>query len=125
MPRHQRSIGSQGRAMPYRTVATNGGEVSNMSALLISLLVFALIFGGALVGMFVRPLLSESHLHPDSKDVVKLATGLIGTLASTALWPSIATTKTTFDQKTHQARSTTTTILSPADLLAPSGPEAS
>jgi hypothetical protein len=48
-----------------------------MMNLLISLLVFALIFGGALAGMAVRPLLSEHHLHSDSKDVVKLTSGLI------------------------------------------------
>ena len=38
-----------------------------MNDLVISLVVFAIIFGGALLGMVVRPLLSETHLHPDSK----------------------------------------------------------
>ena len=46
-----------------------------MNDLLISLIVFAVIFGGALFGVVLRPLLSESHLQPDSKDVVKMATG--------------------------------------------------
>jgi len=46
-----------------------------MNDLLISLLVFVVIFGGTLLGVVVRPLLSESHLQPDSKDVVKMATG--------------------------------------------------
>lgn len=36
-----------------------------MNDLLISLLVFAVIFGGALLGVAVRHLLSESHLQPD------------------------------------------------------------
>src|SRR5450631_3268088 len=58
-----------------------------MNPLLISLLVFAVIFGGALVGMMLRPLLSESHLQPDSRDVVKMATGLIGTLAAQSIPP--------------------------------------
>src|SRR5580693_8210002 len=39
-----------------------------MNDLLISLLVFAVIFGGALLGVVLRHLLSESHLQPDSKD---------------------------------------------------------
>jgi hypothetical protein len=47
-----------------------------MNALLISFLVFALEFASALVEVVVRPLLSEEHLHPDSKDAVKMATGL-------------------------------------------------
>src|ERR1700726_1162621 len=42
--------------------------ISTMSPWLISLLVFVIIFGGALLGVFLRPLLSEHHLHPDSRD---------------------------------------------------------
>ena len=74
-----------------------------MNDLLISLLVLALIFG-ALVGMVVRPLLSERHLHPDSRDVVKMATGLIGTLAALVLGLLIASAKNSFDQKTNEVR---------------------
>jgi hypothetical protein len=72
---------------------------THMNDLLISLLVFALIFGGALLGVVVRPLLSEHHLHPDSRDVVKMATGLIGTLTAIVLGLLIASAKSTFDQK--------------------------
>ena len=68
-----------------------------MMNLLISLLVFALIFSGALAGMAVRPVLSEHHLHSDSKDVVKLTAGLIGTLTALVLGLLIASAKTTFD----------------------------
>src|SRR5467141_4666838 len=95
-----------------------------MNALLISLLVFAVIFGGAMVGVFVRPLLSESHLHADSKDVVKLATGLIGTLAALVLGLLIASAKSSFDQKTSQVKQMTATIILLDDLLAQYGPEA-
>ena len=69
-----------------------------MKDLLISLLVFALIFGGAPVGMAVRPLLSDHQLHSDSRDVVKLTAGLIGTLTALVLGLLIASAKTTFDQ---------------------------
>jgi hypothetical protein len=95
-----------------------------MSPLLISLLVFALIFGGALVGAVVRPLLSEEHLHPDSKDVVKMATGLIGTLAALVLGLLIASAKSSFDQKTSQVKQMTATIILLDDVLAQYGPEA-
>jgi hypothetical protein len=95
-----------------------------MNPLLISLLAFALIFGGALVGVVVRPLLSESHLHPDSKDVVKMATGLIGTLAALVLGLLIASAKSSFDQKTSQVRQMTATVILLDDLLAQYGPEA-
>jgi hypothetical protein len=95
-----------------------------MSAWLISLVVFVIIFGGALLGMFLRPLLSEHHLHPDSRDVVKMATGLIGTLAALVLGLLIASAKTSFDQKTNQVRQMTATIILLDDLLAQYGPEA-
>src|SRR5271154_6766884 len=95
-----------------------------MNDLLISVLVFAIIFGGVLLGMVVRPLLSEKHLHPDSKDVVKMATGLIGTLAALVLGLLIASAKSSFDQKTSQVRQLTAEIILLDDLLAQYGPEA-
>jgi hypothetical protein len=95
-----------------------------MSALLISLLVFAVIFGGALLGVAARPLLSESHLHSDSKDVVKMATGLIGTLAALVLGLLIASAKNSFDQKNNQVRQMTAEIILLDALLAQYGPEA-
>ena len=94
-----------------------------MMNLLISLLVFALIFGGALAGMAVRPLLSEHHLHSDSKDVVKLTAGLIGTLTALVLGLLIASAKTTFDQKTNQVRQLTANIVLLDSTLAQYGPE--
>jgi hypothetical protein len=94
-----------------------------MSYLLISLLVFALIFGGALVGMIVRPLLSEQHLNSDSRDAVKMATGLIGTLTALVLGLLIASAKSSFDQKTNQVRQLTSTIILLDGLLAQYGPE--
>jgi hypothetical protein len=97
---------------------------TTMNDLLISLLVFAVIFGGALIGAAVRPLLSEGHFQPDSKDVVKMATGLIGTLAALVLGLLIASAKTSFDQKTSQVRQLTATIILLDDLLAQYGPEA-
>src|SRR5215475_11308808 len=94
-----------------------------MMNLLISLLVFALIFGGALAGIAVRPLLSEHHLHSDSKDVVRLTTGLIGTLTALVLGLLIASAKTTFDQKTTQVKQMTATIILLDDLMTQYGPE--
>jgi len=94
-----------------------------MNDLLISLLVFAVISGGALAGVAVRPLLSESHLQPDSKDVVKMATGLIGTLAALVLGLLIASAKSSFDQKTNQVRQMTAKIILLDELLAQYGPE--
>jgi hypothetical protein len=95
-----------------------------MKDLLISLLVFAIIFGGAVAGMLVRPLLSEQHQSQDSRDVVKMTTGLIGTLTALVLGLLIASAKSSFDQKTNQVRQLTANIILIDDLLMQYGPEA-
>jgi Protein of unknown function (DUF4239) len=95
-----------------------------MNDLLISVVVFAIILGGALLGVVVRPLLSEEHLQPDSRDVVKMTTGLIGTLTALVLGLLIASAKSSFDQKTNQVRQLTATVILLDDLLVQYGPEA-
>jgi hypothetical protein len=95
-----------------------------MNDLLISVLVVAIILGGAWLGLVIRPLLSAKHRHPDSKDVVKMATGLIGTLTALVLGLLIASAKSSFDQKTNQVKQMTASIILLDDLLAQYGPEA-
>jgi hypothetical protein len=43
---------------------------------------FACVFGGAMVGMFLRVALPEQHQTADSKDVLKLLIGLIETMTA-------------------------------------------
>ena len=50
-----------------------------------SLIAFAAIFGGAIIGVLLRRALPEHHLTEDTKDVVRLCTGLIGTIAALVL----------------------------------------
>jgi Protein of unknown function (DUF4239) len=98
-------------------------KITGMNDLLISVLVFAIIFGGALLGAVVRPFLSEQHLNPDSRDVVKMTTGLIGTLTALVLGLLIGSAKSSFDQKTNQVRQLTATVILLDDLLMQYGPE--
>ena len=70
-----------------------------MSSIAISFLTLALVFGGALFGMFLRTLLSENHVVSDSKDVVKLGMGLVGTMAALVLGLLIASAKSSFDMQ--------------------------
>ena len=51
----------------------------------ISLVAFACIFGGTLVGMFVRNILPEYHVNDESKDAVKMGIGMIATMAALVL----------------------------------------
>jgi hypothetical protein len=63
----------------------------------VSWIVFGIVFGGALVGIALRALLPEHHLSQDSKDVVKLGMGLIGTITALVLGLLIASAKSSFD----------------------------
>jgi len=68
-----------------------------LSPIALSLIAFAIIFGGTLLGMFLRPLLDEHHLSADSRDVMKLGTGMIATMAALVLSLLIGSAKGTFD----------------------------
>jgi hypothetical protein len=68
-----------------------------MSSIAISGIVFACIFGGTIVGMILRTVLPDAHLSAESKDVVKLGMGLIGTMTALVLGLLIASAKSSFD----------------------------
>jgi hypothetical protein len=75
-----------------------------MSALFISLVVFVCLSGAILVGMAISRLLPDHHLDADSKDVIKLATAVVGTLAALALALLIASARTTYDNANAELR---------------------
>jgi hypothetical protein len=52
-----------------------------VGALAISVITFVLVFGGALLGMYIRNVLSDDHLREDVRDVVGSAR------ASSGRWP--------------------------------------
>jgi hypothetical protein len=64
-----------------------------MNAIALSCTALACISGGALLGMYLRRTLAEHHLSADAKDVVRLGTGLIGTIAALVLGLLIASAK--------------------------------
>lgn len=68
-----------------------------MSSFAISGIVLACIFGGGVLGMLLRAMLPEEHFSSDSKDLVKLGMGLIGTMTALVLGLLIASAKSTFD----------------------------
>jgi hypothetical protein len=68
-----------------------------MSPITISLLVLACIFGGALLGILLHSILPEHHLSADSKDIVKLGVGLVGTMAALVLGLLVAAAKGAYD----------------------------
>lgn len=95
-----------------------------MSALALSLIAFACIFGATLLSMFVRGLLPDHHLSTELKDAVRLSMGVIGTMAALVLGLLIASAKSSFDAKNSQVKQITANVILLDQLLAQYGPEA-
>jgi hypothetical protein len=73
-----------------------------MSSMTISVIVFACVFGGALLGLLLRAVLPQAHLSGESKDVVKLGMGLVGTLTALVLGLLVASAKGSFDDQSKE-----------------------
>ena len=68
-----------------------------MNSATFSLIAFLIIVAATWFGMFLRSLLDERHLNADSRDVMKLGTGMIATLVSLVLGLLTASAKSTYD----------------------------
>ena len=56
-----------------------------MKDILIGVVVFAIIFGGALLGMFLGKILPVQHLSTESRDVIRIVMGMLAMLSSVTL----------------------------------------
>ena len=102
----------------------NGVENSiYMSSTTISLIVFACVFGGALLGIFLHAVLPQNHLTNESKDIVKLGMGLVGTMAALVLGLLVASAKGSYDTQSAELTQMSANIALLDRVLAHYGPE--
>ncbi len=94
-----------------------------MSSTTIGGIVLACVFGGALLGMLIRSVLPEHHLSTDSKDVVKLGMGLIGTMAALVLGLLIASAKGSYDTRAAEITQLSANVILLDRVMAHYGPE--
>jgi hypothetical protein len=96
-----------------------------MSSITVSLIAVAFIFGGALLGMLLRAALPEHHpsLSTESKDVVKLGMGLVGTMAALVLGLLVASAKSSYDAQSTELTEMSAKIILLDRVLAHYGPE--
>ena len=94
-----------------------------MSALIISLIAFACIFGGTLLGMFLRTILPGHHVSDDSKGAVMLGTGMIATMAALVLALLIASAKGNYDTMSSELRQASSRVILLDRVMAHYGPE--
>jgi hypothetical protein len=79
--------------------------------LVISLLVSAVVFGGAAFSIFFNRWLPAEHLSKETQDVIRLGTGMISVLASLVLGLLVATTKGSFDQTDSEVKGLSTDLI--------------
>ena len=91
-----------------------------MSSLAMSGIVFACIC----VGTFLAMILPGHHLEGDTKDVIRLGTGLVATIAALVLGLLIGSAKASYDTKGGQVRHLTADIIVLDQFLSQYGPEA-
>jgi hypothetical protein len=94
-----------------------------MNSFTLSAIVFGCIFGGTVLGMLLRAILPEHHLSGESKDVVKLGMGLIGTMSALVLGLLVASAKSSFDTQANGVAVMSGKIIYVDRLLARYGPE--
>jgi hypothetical protein len=82
-----------------------------IQAALISLAVLAIVFCSAMLGMLVSRILPQHHLTDQTKSVVSVSTGVVGTLTALVLGLLIAAASSSFNTKNQEV------ILIAADVI--------
>ena len=95
-----------------------------MTSTATGLCVFACVFGAAASAMLVRNALPKHHLSADTKDLVKLAMGLVATMAALVLGLLVASTKGAYDTQKAEVVQMAGKVAFLDRMLAHYGPEA-
>jgi Protein of unknown function (DUF4239) len=89
----------------------------------ISLVVFVVVLGGAVLGALLRSAVPKHHLSDESKDAIKVGIGLIATLAALVLGLLVASAKSSYDTKSEEIKESAAKIIVLDRSLRQYGPE--
>jgi hypothetical protein len=95
-----------------------------MDSVVISLIAFICIFGGVVLGMFLRTRLPEQHLSADSKGAVNVGIGIVGTMAGLVLGLLVASAVGFYSSQKDELTVISAKLVLMDRLLAHYGPEA-
>jgi hypothetical protein len=95
-----------------------------VTAASISLIVFACVFGGALLGIALRSVLPEPHRSAESKDIIRAGTGMIATISALVLGLLVASAKQAYDTQKDEVTGQAAKTALLDQMLAHYGPEA-
>src|SRR5215510_15954343 len=95
-----------------------------MNTALTALIVLACLIGAVLLGMALRRRLPEHHVSADSRDVIKLAIGLIATMSALVLGLLVSSAKSSYDTERNEVIQMAAKVAFLDRVLAIYGPEA-
>src|SRR3954471_21424995 len=95
-----------------------------MISIIIGLISFGAIFGGALVGLFARRRLPGHHLSADTKSAVTVSVAVIGTLSALVLGLMITAANHSFSARSDEVRELSLQLIRMERNLRRYGPEA-
>src|SRR5213593_3513060 len=95
-----------------------------MNTTLTAAIVFVCLVGTVLLGRILRRILPEHHLSADSRDAVKLAMGLVATMAALVLGLLVSSAKGSYDTERSEVIQMAAKVAFFDRLLAIYGPEA-
>jgi hypothetical protein len=73
-------------------------EAGSMASLLTALITLACLCAGTILGSLIRSRLPDHHLRDDSKEVIKMASGMIATLVALVIGLLVSSSKSSYDQ---------------------------
>jgi hypothetical protein len=94
-----------------------------LGSLLVGGLVFVFLSMATSIGLVVRGRLPDHHLNAESKDVIRLATAVVGTLSALTLGLLIASAKSSYDNAEVEMRTAAARVLLLDRVMAQYGPE--
>ena len=95
-----------------------------MNTTFTAVVVFGCLIGAVLLGRILRRVLPEDHLSSDSRDVVKLAMGLVATMAALVLGLLVSSAKGSYDTERSEVIQMAAKVAFLDRVLAIYGPEA-
>jgi hypothetical protein len=94
-----------------------------MKSIVVTSIVFGLVFAAALAGMLLRPILPQNLLGSEDKEVVRLTTGVITTMSGLVLGMLVSSAKSSYDARKNELAEMSAKIVAIDRLLAGYGPE--
>jgi len=95
-----------------------------MNSIVIAMIVFGCVFGGAVVGTLLHAKLPQHHREGDAKDVIKLVMGLVATIAALVLSLLISSAHGAYDTQESEVRQLAVHLVLLDRILAHYGTEA-